>query len=59
MKLGIKSGLRRIKTEPLTKEEIDSEGVGSIDYPFVIRVEYEIPANWISNKPLVIPTPTY
>jgi len=59
MKLGIKSGLRRIKTEPLTKEEIDSEGVGTRDYPFVMRVEYEIPATWTSTEPLVILTPTY
>jgi hypothetical protein len=41
------------------KEEMDSERVSARDYPFVIRVEYEIPANWISSEPLVIVTPTY
>jgi hypothetical protein len=59
MNLGVQSKLQMVNTEPLSQKMIDSEGVGTKDYPFVMKVEYEIPANWDLNNPLVIITPNY
>ncbi len=53
MTLGIKTDLNILKTEILSQAMIDSEGVGTKDYPFIINVVYEIPANWDITKPLV------
>jgi hypothetical protein len=43
----------------LSKELIDSEGVGTKDYPFVINVEYTVPPHWNIKNPLVTITPNY
>jgi hypothetical protein len=57
MSLGIKTDLNLLKTEILSQALINSEGVGSKDYPFVINVIYEIPVNWNIENPLVEITP--
>lgn len=59
MNLDIKSGLNKVSVAPLSAEMIDSEGVGTKDYPFVMKVEYEIPANWTVSEPLLTITPNY
>jgi hypothetical protein len=38
---------------------IDSEGIGSRDYPFIIQVVFTIPVDWNMNEPLVIIEPKY
>jgi len=58
MTLKIKSGLIA-KAEVLSKEMIDSGGGGTRDFPYIIKVEYTIPANWNINEPLVILEPKY
>ena len=59
MTLGIKTTLKRANTEVLSKTLIDTEGVGTKDYPFVIKVEYAIPENWNMKEPLLNITPNY
>ena len=58
MQLGIKSNLK-LNAEIMPKEMIDNEGVGTKDYPYVIKVEYTIPSNWNPSEPLIIITPKY
>lgn len=52
MTLGIKTDLK-VRTEILPQEMMNSEGVGTKDFPFVINVVFEIPANWNLVKPLI------
>ncbi|MEI7582306.1 MAG: hypothetical protein WCJ44_06505 [Runella sp.] len=59
MNLGIKSELSKVNAAVLSKELIDSEGVGTKDYPFVINVEYTVPPHWNIKNPLVTITPNY
>ncbi len=59
MQLGFQSGLQRTAAEVLPAEVIDNEGVGARDYPFVIRITYEVPERWNGLDPLVVITPNY
>lgn len=52
MTLGIKTDLK-VRTEILSQEIMNSEGVGTKDFPFVMNVVFEIPANWDLVKPLI------
>jgi len=58
MSLKIKSNLKD-KAYILSEEMIDSEGIGSRDYPFIIQVVFTIPVDWNMNEPLVIIEPKY
>lgn len=59
MQLGIQSRLNRVSTESISLEEIGNEGVGTKDYPFVLKVTYKIPQNCNMEEPLITITPKY
>ncbi len=56
MTLQVKTNLKS-KPEILSQEMMDSEGVGTKDFPYVIAMVFEIPANWDKSKPLIEITP--
>ena len=59
MQLGVQSILKRTGTISLSPEEIGNEGVGTKDFPFVIKVTYSILENFDMKEPLVTITPKY
>ena len=59
MQLGIQSELHRAAAEIVPQEEIDNEGIGTKDYPNIMKVVYKIPANWNPADPLLIINPNY
>ena len=56
MTLQVKTILKS-KPEILSQEMMDSEGVGTKDFPYVINMVFEIPANWDKTIPLIEITP--
>jgi hypothetical protein len=57
MALKIKTVLTNTNVRILSQEMINSEGVGTKDFPYIMNVIFEIPANWDISKPLVEITP--
>lgn len=56
MTLEVKTNLKT-NAEILSQNMINSEGVGTKDFPYVINVVFEIPTNWDKSMPLVEITP--
>ena len=57
MVLKVKTVLTNKNVEVLSQEMINSEGVGTKDFPYIMNIIFEIPANWDISKPLVEITP--
>ena len=57
MVLKVKTVLTDTNVEILSQEMINSEGVGTKDFPYIMNIIFEIPANWDISKPLVEITP--
>ncbi|GHB65458.1 hypothetical protein [Persicitalea jodogahamensis] len=57
MDLAISTSLKRSSTEKGKPELVKQFVEDKSDYPFVVRVVYEVPANWDVEKPLLEITP--
>jgi hypothetical protein len=57
MTLKIKTDLKNTTVEVLSQEMINSEGVGTKDFPYITNVIFEVPVNWDILKPLIEITP--
>jgi hypothetical protein len=58
MDLNVTTGLTRTRIETIDPALFQKNEAISEDYPYLIKVSYEIPASWNSDKPLLEITPT-